>query len=64
MAEKKKWFEMLTVRDSFLSPEFFPFGPEAQDFETQKPGTQACLFCFLLSYLFPEALRWRHSAVL
>lgn len=54
MAEKL--FEILTVRDSFLSPEFFPFGPEAWDFETHKLGAHSCLLCFPLSSLFPEAL--------
>lgn len=61
MAEKL--FEMLTVRDSFLSPAFFPFGPEAWGFETQKPGTHACLLCFLQLPL-PCGTGWRHSAIL
>lgn len=55
-------FEILTVRDSSLSPEIFPFGPQAWDVETQKPEAHSCLLCFLLSYLLPEAPEWKHNA--
>lgn len=49
MAEKS--FEILTVCESSPSPEFFPLGPEAWDFESHKPGAHSCLLGLLLSYL-------------
>lgn len=48
-------FEILTVHDSSLPPEIFPFGPGAWDVETQKPEVHSCLLCFLLSHLLPKA---------
>ena len=61
----RKIVEILTVRDSFLSPKFFPFGlghgilkPTSQEL------TRSYLLCFLLSYVFPLAPGQRHSVIL